>query len=58
MQRTGFYLWWLLLQGRGSRAHRLQQLWHMGSAAAAPGLYSTGSIVVERGLSNSPKTRD
>ena len=38
---------------------------HTGSAAVAPGLaavavpglYSTGSIVVEHGLSNSPKTR-
>ena len=31
---------------------------HGLAVVAVPGLYSTGSIVVEHGLSNSPKTRD
>ena len=33
------------------QAHRLQQLQHAGSVVAAPGLQSTGSIVVVHGLS-------
>ena len=32
------------------QAHRLQQLWHMGSVVVTPGLQSTGSIVVVGGL--------
>ena len=45
--------WLLLLQGMGSQMHQLQQLWHMGSAVAAPRLWSTGSVVVAHGLSSS-----
>ena len=39
------------LQRAGSRACRLQQLWHFGSAVVARGLQSTGSVVVGHGLS-------
>ena len=35
----------LLLQSRGSRAHRLQQLWHVGSPVVVPRLQSTGLLV-------------
>ena len=41
----GFW-WLLLLQSMGSRVLRLQELPHMGSIGMAPGLQSTGSIVV------------
>ena len=38
-QCTGFPLWWLFfLWSEGSRAHRLQHLWHKGSVIAAPRL--------------------
>ena len=41
---AGFLLqYFLLWQSTGSRACRLQQLWHMGSIIVAPGLQSTGS---------------
>ena len=43
--------WLLLLQRMGSKACRLQQLRHVGSAVAAPGLQSTGSTVEANGLS-------
>ena len=33
------------------QAHRLQCLWPVGSAVAVPGLQSTGSVIVEQGLS-------
>ena len=33
------------------QAHRLQQLWHVGSVVVACGLQSTGSVVVAHGLS-------
>ena len=33
------------------RAHRLQQLWHVGSVIVARRLQSTGSVVVAHGLS-------
>ena len=36
----------LLLQSMGSRAHRLQQLLHVGSVVVARSLQSTGSVVV------------
>ena len=36
---------------RGSRARGLQWLWHEGSAVAAHGLESTGSIILAHGLS-------
>ena len=36
---------------RAHRAHRFQQLWHMRSGVAAPGLQSRGPIVMVRGLS-------
>ena len=49
---SGFSLQWLLLlQSTGSRACRLQQLWHVGSVVVAPGLQSSGSVVVAHGLS-------
>ena len=35
----------------GSRMFGLQQLWHVGPVFVAPGLQSTGSIVVAHGLS-------
>ena len=39
LQCTGFSPEWLLLsQSIGSRALRLQLLWHVGSTVAAPGL--------------------
>ena len=37
----------------GIRAHKLHELQHVGSVAVAPGPWSTGSIVVVRGLSYS-----
>ena len=41
----GFSLQWPpLLQSTGPRAHGLQQLQHVGSAVAAPGLQSTGAV--------------
>ena len=47
-----FSSWWLfLLQSVGCRVLGPQWLWHMGSVAAAPGLWSTGSTVVAHGLS-------
>ena len=39
------------------QAHRLQQLWHMGSAVVAHGLQSAGSVVVAHGLSCSATCR-
>ena len=33
-----------LLRSTGTRAHGLQQLQHVGSAVAAPGLQSTGAV--------------
>ena len=52
LQCVGFSLWWLLwLQSTGSRAHGLQQLWHLESVIPASGLQSTGLIVVAHGLS-------
>ena len=49
---VAFSLWWLLQsQSRGSRVHRLQQVWCMGSVVEVPGLQSTGSIVVAQRLS-------
>ena len=39
-----------LLQRRGSRAHKLQQLWCKGSVAAACGFQSTGSTTVGQRL--------
>ena len=40
-------LWWLLLLcGTSSGVLRLQYLWQVTSADAAPGLWSTGSVVV------------
>ena len=51
MPRVSFSLRWLLLLGTmGSRAHRLQSFGHMDSVVVAPGLWSTGSIVVVHGL--------
>ena len=38
-----------LLQRTGSRARGLQSLWGLGSAVAAPGLSSSGSVVVPYG---------
>ena len=39
LQGVGISLWWIpLLWSTGCRAHRLQQLWHTGSIAAACGL--------------------
>ena len=36
---TGFSLqWFFLLQSMGSMAHKLQSLWYIGSAVAAPRL--------------------
>ena len=43
--------WLLLLQSKGSRSCGLQQLQRVGSAVVAPGLRSTGSIVLVHGLS-------
>ena len=43
---TDFSLW-----SKGSRAHRLQWLWHVGSVVVACGIQSTSSIVVAHGLS-------
>ena len=40
-----------LLQSTGSRVHRLQQLWHVGSVVAAPRLWSTDLVVVAHRLS-------
>ena len=52
LQGAGFSLQWLLsLRGTGSRAGELQQLWHVGSGVAVPGLQSTGSLIVAHGLS-------
>ena len=49
---TSFSSWWyLLLQSRGSRAIRLQQLWLVGSVVLVPELQSTGLIVGTPGLS-------
>ena len=36
-----------------SRAHGLQQLWHVGSVVVAPGLYGTGLLAVAQELSYS-----
>ena len=44
-------LWLLLLRSMGSRASRLQWLWHVGSVLATPRLQITGSILVVHGLS-------
>ena len=49
---VGSSLWWpLLLWCTGPRARGLQWLWHEGSAVAAHGLESTGSIILAHGLS-------
>ena len=40
-----------LVAEHGLQAHRLQQLWHMGSVVVAYGLQSAGSVVVVHGLS-------
>ena len=40
-----------LVVSTGSRAPWPQELWHMDSIVGAPGLWSTGSIEVVRGLS-------
>ena len=40
-----------LLWSSGSRAHKLQQLWHLGSGIVVPGLQSTGSAVTVHRLS-------
>ena len=46
----GFSQWrLLLLRSTGSRACRPHQLLHVGSVVTAPGLQSTGSIVVAHG---------
>ena len=42
---------WLLLWSIGSKACRLQQLWHVGSVVVTPRLQSTGSEVVVQRLS-------
>ena len=41
----------LLLRSTSSRMCRLPQLWHVDSVVAVCGLWSTGSLVVEHGLS-------
>ena len=41
-----------LAADHGIRAHKLHELQHVGSVAVAPGPWSTGSIVVVRGLSS------
>ena len=47
LQYTSFSFGWLLLRGStGSRALGCQQLQHESSVLAAPGLESTGSIVM------------
>ena len=51
VQYTGFSSQWFLLGRTGSRVHGLLQLWHVGSAVAAPRLKSTGSLAVAHGLS-------
>ena len=43
----------LLLWSLGYRAHRLQQVWAVGSVLAIPRLQSTGSVVVVHGFSSS-----
>ena len=48
---AGFSLEWLLsLWSMGSRVHGLQQVWCVRSVVEAPGLQSSGSIVVAHGL--------
>ena len=55
---TGLSLWCLLLLwSADSRVCRLQWLQHMDSIVAAPGLWSTGSVVVVLGLSCSTACR-
>ena len=41
----------VLLRSQGSRVLRLQYLWPLGSVGEAPGLQSTSSVLVARGLS-------
>ena len=54
----GFSLWCLLsLWSTDSRVCRLQWLQHMDSVGAAPGLWSTGSVLVVLGLSCSTACR-
>ena len=48
---SGFPWRWLLLQNAGSKALGRQELGLAGSAVAAPGLWSTGSVVVVYQLS-------
>lgn len=43
--------WLLLSRSTGSRAGEPQYLWPVGSVLAAPGPWSTGSIVMAHGLS-------
>ena len=51
---TGFSLQGLLLlRSMGSRAHRFQELLHMGSVVAVLELWSTGSVVMVLGLFSS-----
>ena len=47
----GAVLGLLLLQSLGSRAHRLQESWHVGSVIGTPRLYSTSSIALANVLS-------
>ena len=55
---VGLSLQWLfLLQSIGSKVHRLEQLWQVGSVSVAPGLQSTGSVVAAHGLSCSTAHR-
>ena len=54
LQCAGFSLQWLLLLGTvGSRAHRLQQLWDVGSVGVALGIQGTSLAVVAHGLRGS-----
>ena len=48
---AGFLLRWYHLWSRGSRARGLLGLQHMCAIVVAPGLESTGSIIVAHGLS-------
>lgn len=52
MQSAGFSLLRVLLWRMGSRVHELQYFWQVGSAAAVPGPWSTGSLAVARWLSS------
>ena len=59
LRYTGFSLQWLfLLWSTVSRVHGLQYLQLVGPVAMAPGLQSTGSVVVRHGLIYSLGTWD